>query len=154
MGLKFSKIGQVSAEVAALEIFPLTYNGRNIVSTLVHSFWNGSSSCLNVTRTIIIAWMRLNFSQILSPTIKLAAIERLKNQCQLLWVLKCLHFNWIVFILTCNKNSYNILDGFQQVGTGSAQLDLYRRNVVNTLEHPFLDGSSSFLKITRTTIND
>ena len=54
---------------------------RNVVSTLVLSFLNGSSSFLQVTRTTIKAWMSLNFFQIPSPTTELAALERLKNEC-------------------------------------------------------------------------
>ena len=50
------KIGPGFTELAALERLnksPLTYNGRNVVSTLVLSFFNGSSSFLQVTRTAI-----------------------------------------------------------------------------------------------------
>ena len=41
MGLTFVEIGPGSVELAALEClekFPSTYNGRNVVSTLVPSF--------------------------------------------------------------------------------------------------------------------
>ena len=57
--------------------------------------------------------MSMNFCQILSPTTKLAAIERLKNQCTMLWALQRIHFDWIVFIFAGNKDSYEILDGFK-----------------------------------------
>ena len=90
MGLKFGKIGPGSTDLAALERLkksPLTYNGRNVVSTLVLSFLNGSSSFLQVTRTAIKACMILNFCQIPSPTTELAALERLKNECIMLWAL-------------------------------------------------------------------
>ena len=54
------------------------------MSTLVPSFLDGSTSYLHVTRTTVKAWMNLNFCQITSPTTKLAAVERLKNQCTML----------------------------------------------------------------------
>ena len=50
------------------------------MTTLVPSFFNGSSSFLQVTKAIIKAWMGLNFSKIPSLTSELAALERLKNQ--------------------------------------------------------------------------
>ena len=56
MSSKFSKIGPGSTELTAperLKKSPYAYNGRNIVSTLVLSFLNGSSSFLQVTRTTI-----------------------------------------------------------------------------------------------------
>ena len=57
MGLKFSKIEHGSMEQAVLERLEkkllYTYNGRNVVSTLVLSFLDGSSSFLQVSRTII-----------------------------------------------------------------------------------------------------
>ena len=61
MGSKFSKIRPGSVELAALEHLeksPYTYNGRNVVNTLVLSFFNGSSSFLQVTRPTIKAWMK------------------------------------------------------------------------------------------------
>ena len=56
VGLKFGNIGPGSTELAALDCLknsPWTYNGRNVVSTLVFSFLNGSSPFLQVTRTAI-----------------------------------------------------------------------------------------------------
>ena len=50
------------------------------MTTLVPSFFNGSSSFLQVTRSTIKAWMGLNYGKIPSLTSELAAIERLKNQ--------------------------------------------------------------------------
>ena len=50
------------------------------MTTLVPSFWNGSSSFLQVTRTSINAWTSLNFGKIWSPTMELAALEHLKFQ--------------------------------------------------------------------------
>ena len=42
---------------------PLTYNGRNVVPTLVPSFLDGSSSFLQVKRQAIKAWMSFEFQQ-------------------------------------------------------------------------------------------
>ena len=49
------------------------------MTTLVQSFLDGSSSFLQVTRSAIKAWMRLNFGKIPSLTSELAALERLKK---------------------------------------------------------------------------
>ena len=51
-----------------------------IVTTLVHSFLNGSSSFLQITRPTIKTWMSFSFGKIPSLTSKLASLERLKNQ--------------------------------------------------------------------------
>ena len=48
--------------------------------TLVPSFSNGSSSFLQVTRSVIKASMGLNFGKIPSLTSELATLERVKNQ--------------------------------------------------------------------------
>ena len=82
MGLKFSRILPGSYELPALERLeksPLTYYGRNNVTTLVLSILNGSSSFLHTIRTTIKAWMSLNFCKIPSLTLELAALERQKN---------------------------------------------------------------------------
>ena len=50
------------------------------MTTLVASFSNGSSSFLQVTMSIIKAWMGLNFGKIPSLTLELAALEGVKNQ--------------------------------------------------------------------------
>ena len=76
MGFKSDSLRRRTYELAALE----TYNGRNVMTTLVPSFFNGSSSFLQVTRSTIKAWMVLNFGKIPSLTSELAALERLKNQ--------------------------------------------------------------------------
>ena len=60
MGLKFSRIRPGTYELPALahlEKSPLTYNGRNVVTTVVLSILNGSSSFLHTIRTTIKAWM-------------------------------------------------------------------------------------------------
>ena len=50
------------------------------MTTLVHSFLDGSSSFLQITRPTLKAWISLNFGKIPSLTSELAALERLKNQ--------------------------------------------------------------------------
>ena len=50
------------------------------MTTLVPSFYNGSSSFLQVTRSAMKAWMGLNFSKIPSLTSELAALKCVKNQ--------------------------------------------------------------------------
>ena len=49
------------------------------MTTVVHSFSNGSSSFFQVTRSAIKAWMGLNFRKIPSLTSQLAALERVKT---------------------------------------------------------------------------
>ena len=71
MGLKLDSIRRRPFELAALERLeksPYTYNGRKVVTTLVPSFFNGSSSFLQVTRSTIKAWIGLNFGRISSMT--------------------------------------------------------------------------------------
>ena len=80
------------------------------MTTVVPSFFNGSSSFLQVTRTTIKSWMSLNFCQIQQLTTELAALECLKNQC--------LHFflvaiDLILFKLADKEEMHNILDVFQ-----------------------------------------
>ena len=56
MGLKFSRIRPGTYELPALEHLEKslkTYNGRNVVTTLVLSILNGSSSFLHTIRTTI-----------------------------------------------------------------------------------------------------
>ena len=82
MGSKFSRIGPGTYELPALE--PLeksikTYNGRNVVVTLVLAILNGSSSFLHTIRTTIKAWMSLYFGKIPLLTLELAALERQKK---------------------------------------------------------------------------
>ena len=83
MGLKFGKIRSGSYELPALERLkksPYTYNGGNVVTSLVLLISNGSSSFLQVRRSNIKACMGFNFGKIPSLTSELAALERLKNQ--------------------------------------------------------------------------
>ena len=82
MGSKFVRIRPGTYELAALERLeksPWTFSGRNVVTTLVPSFLDGSSSFLQITRPTIKAWMNLNFGKIPSLTSELAALERQKN---------------------------------------------------------------------------
>ena len=82
MGLKFSRIRPGTYELPALERLeksPLTYNGRNGVTTLVFSILNRSSSFLHTIRTTIKAWMSLNFVKIPSHILELAPLEHLRN---------------------------------------------------------------------------
>ena len=50
------------------------------MTTLVHSFRDGSSSFWQITRPTIKAWMSLSFGKIPSLTSELAALECMKNQ--------------------------------------------------------------------------
>ena len=82
VGSKFGKIGPGTYELAALEHLEKsswTYNGRNVMTTLVPSFLDGSSSFLQITKPTIKAGMSLNFGKIPSLTSELAALERQKN---------------------------------------------------------------------------
>ena len=83
MGSKLGSIRQRTYELAALERLeksPQTYNGRNVVTTLVLSLLNESYSFLQVTRSAMKAWTGLNLGKIPSLTLELAALERVKNQ--------------------------------------------------------------------------
>ena len=48
------------------------------MTTLGSSYFDGSSSFMQVIRTTIQAWINLHFGQILSPNTKVAALERRK----------------------------------------------------------------------------
>ena len=50
------------------------------MTTLVPTFSNGYSSFLQVTRSVMKAWMGWNFGNMPSLTSELAALERVKNQ--------------------------------------------------------------------------
>ena len=51
----------------------------NVVTTLVPSYLIGSSSFFQVTRTIIKAWISLNFKKNQPQTVELTALEHHKN---------------------------------------------------------------------------
>ena len=79
---EFGRIRPGTYELAALERLeksPKTFNGRNVVTTLVLSIFNGSSSFLHTITTPIKAWMSLNFVKIPSHILELAPLEHLKN---------------------------------------------------------------------------
>ena len=112
---KFSQIESSTVELAALEHLeksPKTYNGRNVVATLVsNSFLIGSSSFLQVIRTTIKTWMTSKFDQLRLCNAELPALERLKKiSIDLLkWEKCCGHsrnfiFHWIFFLLVGNKD--------------------------------------------------
>ena len=75
-------------------------------------FLIGSSSFLQVTRTIIKAWMSLNFVGISPLTAELAALERLKKTIKLVST-SVFIFVWIFFILAGNKGNYIVSDEFE-----------------------------------------
>ena len=84
MGSKFSRIRPGTYELPAfesLEKIPINLYGRNVVTTLVLSILNGSSSFLHTIRTTIKAWLSLNFVKIPSHIfiLDLAPLEHLEN---------------------------------------------------------------------------
>ena len=82
MGSKLGRIRSGTNELPALELLkksPFTYNGRDVVTSLVLSILNGSSSYLQISRATIKAWMSLNFVKIPSPIMGLAALVHLKK---------------------------------------------------------------------------
>ena len=82
MDSKFGKIGPGTYELATLERLeksPKTYNRRNVVTSLVPSLLDGSSSFLQITRPTTKGRMSLNFRKIPSLTFELAPLERQKN---------------------------------------------------------------------------
>ena len=82
MGSRFGIIRLGTYELAALERLEKSYRlimGVNVVTTLVPSFLDGSSSFLQITRPTIKARMSLNFGKIPTLTSELAALERQKN---------------------------------------------------------------------------
>ena len=90
MGSKFCQIIPPAAELPALERqekFPKTYNGRNVVTTLVPSFLDESSSLLQPYKLEWV-WILLRSHHLL---LMLASLEHLKNQ-SILWPLLSLYF--------------------------------------------------------------
>ena len=82
MGLIFSRIRPGTYELPALERLeksPLTYNGRNVVTTLVLSILNGSSSFLQATSKPIISRMGSKYSRIRQGAYELPALEHLEK---------------------------------------------------------------------------
>ena len=87
-----------------------------LVSTLVGSFFIGSSSYLQVKRTTIISWMSSNNGQIQQRTVELAALEGLKNLPKtyngrnIVSNLISFVFDWIFIIFAGNKDNHKSLD--------------------------------------------
>ena len=82
MGSKSSRIRPGTYELPALERLKkssYTYNGRNVVTSLVLLIFDGSSSFLHSIRTTIKAWISSNFFKIPSPILELAPLGHLKN---------------------------------------------------------------------------
>ena len=110
--------------------------GENLVTTLAPSFFIGSLF-LQVTTTTIKSWMGSKFGKTRPGTYELAALERLGkspytyNGSYVVTTLVLSIFELIIFILADKKDNYN------------------GRNVVTTLVPSLLDGSSSFLQVTR-----
>ena len=72
---KFLDGFEIQQDRICLVKIPYTYNGRIVVSTLVRSFLDESSSFLQVTRTTIKAWMILKFCHSPPPTTEVDAFE-------------------------------------------------------------------------------
>ena len=131
------------------------------MSTLVPSFFIGSFLYLQVTRTFISSRTHSKFGQIGPRTAELAAIERLEkspytyNGRNLVNTLAPSFLNHF-----CNKDMHKRLDEFKfrpdttknsrVICPCASEKLMY--NVVNILAPLFLIRSSSFLKVTRTTI--
>ena len=76
---------------------PLSYNGKNDVSTFSRLFLIGSFLYLQVTRTCIKSRTSSNFHQIGPLTTELAALERLKISHRLIMGKCCLHAGSFIF---------------------------------------------------------
>lgn len=67
MNVNFNQIRILTDDLTVLEFVKkilLTYNWKNVVTTLVPLFLNGSASFLQVIETIRKTWLSLNFCQI------------------------------------------------------------------------------------------
>ena len=126
----------------------------------------GSSSFLQVRRTIIKAWMRSNLDRIPPLTLELVALELQKKTSYdlvstlapsfLIGSSSYLHVRRTTIIPRTSSN-------FDQIGRRTVEIAALERlknfpltynweNLVSTLAPSFLIGSSSFLQVTRTTI--
>ena len=76
------------------------------MTTLVPSFSNGFSSFLQVTRTIIKAWM--SFVKILSLTTEQAALEHLEKTMNNNNHSSAFIYDWIFFILAGYKYNHKV----------------------------------------------
>ena len=82
MDSKFGRIRTCTYELPALERLKKsqkTSNGRNVVTSLVLSIFNGSSSYLQIRRTTIKAWMSMKFVKIPWLLMELVSLMHLKN---------------------------------------------------------------------------
>ena len=84
MGSNFSQIRPLTVELAALECLK---NHYFVLWQLASSILIGSSSYLEVTRIAITSRMSSNFSQIQPLTAELSALDCVKNQYLVLWLL-------------------------------------------------------------------
>ena len=129
------------------------------MSSLVLSFLNESLSFLQVTRTIIKACMSLNFCQIPPPTIELAALECLINECIVVNTLAPLFLIRSYSFLHVTRTALTAWMSlkFSKIEHGSMELAAFehlkkspytynRSNVVSTPVLSFLDGSSSLFR--------
>ena len=96
---------------------PLTYNGENDDSTFSRLFLIRSFLYLQVTRTYIKSRTSLNFGQIGSLTMGLAALERLNISHRLKMGKYCLHassfiFNRIIIKVAGNQDRRKSSDEF------------------------------------------
>ena len=84
MSSNYSQIRPLTAELSALDSEKSIFS---VVATLAPSFLFGSFLFLEVTKMSIISWMSSNFNQIRVLTAELSALECLKNQYFVLWLL-------------------------------------------------------------------
>ena len=87
----------------------------NVINTLAPSFFIGSFSFLQVTRTVMISQMSSNFGQIGLRTAELTALNIWKNPHRfilekMLSTLSDFIFDWFTFILAENQDMYKSLD--------------------------------------------
>ena len=80
------------------------------MNTLAPSFFIGSSSFLQVSRTCMKAWTSSNFNQIPPPTPELSALARLKNCCE---HSSAYIFDWIFFIFSGNEDNHQVWTEFE-----------------------------------------
>ena len=109
--------------------------------------------------------MSLSFVKIPSPTIELAALEHIKSMYNLVSTLALSFLIGSSSFLQVTRTAIKSWIGlkFGKMGPGSVELTALEclekfpqtyngRNVVSTLETFILDGSSSFLQVTRKTV--
>ena len=135
------------------------------MTSLTPSFFNGSCSFLQATRTSLKSWMSLNIGYIPPPTTELAALECLKIDAQC-----CDHscvfiFDCNFFILAGNQDNHKSFNEFEFwphhiIGYGvrcpwafwKIPIDLQWEKQCDYSSALFLNESSSFLLVTTRTI--